>query len=127
MDRRPLPCITYPPPNNHHIVKCLVPTLIVLVRFPTTASYIHAMPCNRFAINDEETWGGRDVFRLFQGHPHKCFCLSGETPNTLLEMLANVYPLVSVNSHIQNGPLLPRNQLYLWRYYGSNVTPPIPS
>ncbi|CAG2248292.1 unnamed protein product [Mytilus edulis] len=105
-----LPALMQPPPDDIKFIRQQVLTLAMLVKPPPDQSLTIR---ERIIGNNVHFWNGRDVFTSFASNRYSFFEVTGETPETLLQIVADVNVLFRQRTG-RNHTLSPRNRILLF-------------
>lgn len=98
------------PPNMQDFAKLVLAVLLIVCHPPLDSNLTLRY---RLFGNVENFWTGRDVFGMFSVHPVEFFEVTGETPESMLEIMHNVSPMVATETRRLH-KLSPRNRLLLF-------------
>ena len=104
-----LPALCQPPPDGNQYFRLINSMLLTILR-PPVDPLINIR--NRLFSNDNNIYEGRDVFSLFSGNRFDFYNITGETPETFIE-LVNILE-IQTHSHCVRHSLSVRNRVMLF-------------
>lgn len=82
-----VPALTLPPPDIARLLKKFIPILISML-IPPPDPLLDAR--HRLCASEPVLWSGRDVFKLFCTHVYSFYEITGESPDSFVDIVRNV-------------------------------------
>uniref|UniRef100_A0A8W8LMU9 DDE Tnp4 domain-containing protein n=1 Tax=Magallana gigas TaxID=29159 RepID=A0A8W8LMU9_MAGGI len=83
-----VPALTLPPPDIARLLKKFIPILISML-IPPPDPLLDAR--HRLCASEPVLWSGRDVFKLFCTHVYSFYEITGESPDSFVDIVRNVF------------------------------------
>jgi len=102
--------LSLPPPDDEPLFRLMLELICMVIQLPPDP--LHNIR-HRVSGDQENNWMGRDVFRVFSVHRYEFYEATGETPETMLQIVDDVRPALFRETGRQH-TMSPRNRLLLF-------------